>query len=553
MKDPGPPGDRGPWWYLAVLAANMPGRLAAMAGWGVVHALSLAFVPAVLGRALDAGVVGADTSALFAWTGVLLALGCVQALADTLRHRVSVRAWLGAAYGTVQLVTRRATATGAALPRKISTGEMVSVGAADVSQVATVLEIFGRGVSAVVTIAAVTSLMLASSVRLGLVVLVGVPLILALAAPLLSPYRRREERYRELNGTLIGQATDIVAGLRVLRGVGGERLFADRYRAASQRVRVSGAEVARAESMLSGAQVLLPGLLLVLVTWLGARAVADGSLSAGQLVAFYGYAVFLVQPLKVIGEVAGETMRGTVASRRIMAVLALEPDVPAAGTARVPGPAPLTDAASGLVLRPGRVTALVASPADTAAITARLGRHAPGDVTYGDVPWGDVADVRDRVLVAVNEDRLFAGPLLPSLAPARPVPAARLDEAIAVAHAADVVASTGADAVVAEAGREFSGGQRQRLRLARALAADPEILVLVDPTSAVDAHTEAAIAAVLGPAREGRTTLVCTTSPLWLTRVDHVVHVTEGSVTAEGTHPDLLAASPSYASLVSRD
>jgi ABC-type multidrug transport system fused ATPase/permease subunit len=105
---------------------------------------------------------------------------------------------------------------------------------------------------------------------------------------------------------------------------------------------------------------------------------------------------------------------------------------------------------------------------------------------------------------------------------------------------------------VAEAGREFSGGQQQRLRLARALLADPEVLILVEPTSAVDAHSEARIAERLAAARAGRTTLICTTSPLVLDRAQHVIHVEDGRVSAEGTHRQLLDCSPAYAATVTR-
>jgi ABC-type multidrug transport system fused ATPase/permease subunit len=109
------------------------------------------------------------------------------------------------------------------------------------------------------------------------------------------------------------------------------------------------------------------------------------------------------------------------------------------------------------------------------------------------------------------------------------------------------------DGEVAERGRTFSGGQQQRLRLARALIADPEILILVEPTSAVDAHTEARIAARLGAARAGRTTVVCSTSPLVLDRADHVLYVEDGAVVAEGTHHDLLDDVPRYAHTVVRE
>jgi ABC-type multidrug transport system fused ATPase/permease subunit len=110
----------------------------------------------------------------------------------------------------------------------------------------------------------------------------------------------------------------------------------------------------------------------------------------------------------------------------------------------------------------------------------------------------------------------------------------------------------GLDAYVDERGRSFSGGQRQRLVLARALLSDAELLVLVEPTSAVDAHTEARIARRLREARAGKTTVIITASPLMLDQTDHVFYVEDGKVVAEGTHRELLRTSPEYKWTVTR-
>ncbi|HET8680469.1 MAG TPA: ABC transporter ATP-binding protein, partial [Micromonosporaceae bacterium] len=166
----------------------------------------------------------------------------------------------------------------------------------------------------------------------------------------------------------------------------------------------------------------------------------------------------------------------------------------------------------------------------------------------------DRATVRGLVLVADNDARLFTGPLRAQLDPRGTASDARLAAVLEAASATDIVAALpeGLDTEVAERGREFSGGQQQRLRLARALLADPPALVLVEPTSAVDAHTEARIAARLGLVRRGRTTVVCTTSPLMLDRADHVAYVEGGQVVAEGTHRQLLMEEPRYAATVTR-
>jgi ABC-type multidrug transport system fused ATPase/permease subunit len=160
--------------------------------------------------------------------------------------------------------------------------------------------------------------------------------------------------------------------------------------------------------------------------------------------------------------------------------------------------------------------------------------------------------VRERILVADNDARLFSGPLRADL---DPTGGDLLPAALQAAAATDIIEALpdGLNSEVAERGRSFSGGQQQRLRLARALIADPEILVLVEPTSAVDAHTEARIADRLSAARAGRTTVVCTSSPLVLDRVDRVLYVERGRVVADGTHHGLLASEPRYARAVLRE
>ncbi|MCP2336635.1 ABC transporter transmembrane domain-containing protein [Actinomadura rupiterrae] len=554
VSDPGTPDHTSPTRYLLWLVRVQRRSVIGVAVLGSLFFLSPALMPAVIGRAIDDGVAGEDTGALLRWAGVLSALGVLQMVSSVTRHRLAVFNWLSAAYRTIQIVTRQTTRLGATLPKRLTAGEVVSVGISDVARLGDVLDIVGRGTGSVVAIAVVAVLLLVTSWPLGLVVLVGVPLILALAAPLLRPYERREDAHRELVSELNSTATDLVAGLRVLRGVGGEGLFAERYRRRSQDVRRAGVRVAWAESRISGAEVLLPGLLVALVTWVGAHFAQDHRITIGQLVAFYGYAVFLVEPLRTIGEMAQKVTKGRVAAGRVCRLLAVEPEITLSGTRAVEGPAELVDAASGLVVRPGRVTAVAAAdPRDAAAVADRLGRYAEGDVTYNGVPLAEVADVRSKVLVAVNEDRLFSGPLRNTLSPPSGASGASgLDVAIEAAAADDIVEVDGLDGHVAEAGREFSGGQRQRLRLVRALAADPDVLVLVEPTSAVDAHTESAIAERIGRARSGRTTVIATTSPLVLDRADHVAFVEHGEVVAEGTHRDLLDTEPRYAAVVTR-
>lgn len=543
-----------------------------------------ALVPAAVGKAIDTGIIARDQRALLLWGGAVVVLGVVQATAGILRDRAALTTRLGASYRTAQHIARQAARLGAALPKRVAKGEIVNAGVVDIGRLGDALAETARGSGAIVAIAVVAAILLHTSWQLGLVVLLGVPLMVGVVSLLLRPLHRRQQRLREQQAELTGRAVDIVSGLRVLRGIGGEEVFADRYRADSQRVRAAGVAVARVEALLDGAKVLLPGLLTTVVVWLGAHYVATGRMGAGQLVAFYGYAVFLVDPLRRLTNAAGRLTQGHVAARRITAFLALRPEFAPSAVAPAPyqGPAPLTDPASGLTVAPGRFTAVAcASPTDAATLAARLGRYTDSAVTLGDTPLADLPpdEIRRRILVADNDDRLFAGPLREELRGrgrgAGPggrgrgaEPGGRgcgvglvgrgsdaaLERAVDAACARDIVEALpdGLDDLVEESGRNFSGGQQQRLRLVRALMADPEVLILIEPTSAVDAHTEARIAHGVGELRAGRTTLVFTTSPVVLDRADHVVYVQGAKAVAQGSHGDLLT-DVRYRSVVARE
>jgi ABC-type multidrug transport system fused ATPase/permease subunit len=570
--DPGVPDSRSANRYLLWLARKQWTSLSLGVLWGVIWMVSQALMPAAIGKTLDAGVTSKDTGALVLWSGAVLLLGMTAGATGILRHRCAVTNYLAAAYRTVQLTSRQAARLGATLPSRIATGDVVAIGTSDVSTIGGAMDVTARGAGAVVSIIVIAVLLLAADLRIGLTVLLGVPAVMALMGPLFKPMLKRQSTVRDLQGRLTGRANDIVAGLRVLRGIGGEPEFAERYQAESQKLRHAGVQVARVESVLESAQVLLPGLFVVGVTWLGARLAVTGDITPGQLVAFYGYAAFLVMPLRTLTELSNRYLKAKVAAGKVIKVLSLEHDlldgsVPGAGAgASASGPGVLADSRTGLTLSPGVFTAVAAAdPQEAIALADRLGHYAAeaeGVVTLDGVPLGELplTDVRRRVLVADNDARLFAGVLAEELAPtgAPTDPAARaaaLATALHTAAAEDIIEAlpNGLDTRVAERGRSFSGGQQQRLRLARALMADPETLLLVEPTSAVDAHTEARVAERLVRARAGRTTVVMTTSPLMLDRAERVAFLKEGRIVAEGTHRALLAGDPAYRATVTRE
>jgi len=523
--------------------------LAAAMVFGIVWMLAQALVPWALGRAVDAGIEADDVRALLLWSGVLLALALAQAGSGVARHRFAVSNWVQAALNSSQLVGHHVTKVGSAMPARLPTGEVVSTVASDAVRLGDAYDVIARFVGAIVAYAVVAVLLLSASVELGIVVLVGVPVTAALLAFVVRPLQRRQLAQREQAGRLTSLGADTVAGLRVLRGVGGEGVFLARYNERSQQVRRAGVSVAGVQSWLDALQILLPGAFVALVTWLGARFVLAGEISPGELVSFYGYAAFLVVPLRTATEMLQKTIRGHVAAGRILGVLTVQPAVsdPASPAEEPADGADLADPTSGLQVRAGRLTALVGpDPASTAAVADRLGRFddAHGSGLLGGVPLTElpVATARRRVVVADTDPRLFTGTLRTELDPWGRHTDDEILAALDAAGAADVLDALprGLDDEVTERGRSFSGGQRQRISLARALLSDPEALVLVEPTSAVDAHTEALVAGRLREHRAGRTTVVVSASPLVLDRADEVALLLDGRVAATGTHHDLL-------------
>jgi ABC-type multidrug transport system fused ATPase/permease subunit len=562
VADPGTPELRSAWRFIGWLMARQRASVLLGILWGCGWMIAQALVPAAIGAAVDA-LAARNTSAFTLDCLAVLGLGAATAVTGVLRHRRVVANFLDAAYRIIQLISAHAAMLGNTLARLLSTGEVISVGTADVEAVGGAIDMTGRGSGAIAALVVVAIILLSRSVPLGLVVLIGGPVMTALVGALLRPLHRRQQAYRGLQGQLASRAADIVAGLRVLRGIGGEAAFSARYRDQSQALRHTGVHVARTESFLFSAEILLPGMFVTAATWIAAHYALHRAITPGQLVTFYAYTSFLALPLATLTEAADKLVRGHVGAGRVIAILRLRPDITdPASPAREPGPgAALHDPVSGMTAAAGEFIVLAAAdPRDAADLADRIGRYLPGTdpagAVLGGVPVADlpVATVRSRILVAANDAHLFAGRLDEQLAGARPATERATLAALSAASAHDVVDAVpgGLAGHLSARGRTLSGGQAQRLRLARALLAEPEVLVLVEPTSAVDAHTEARIATGLREARRSRTTVVVSNSPLLLDLADRVLFLRDGRVDAEGTHAELLSASPAYASAVTR-
>ncbi|MDQ1040417.1 ABC-type multidrug transport system fused ATPase/permease subunit [Streptomyces sp. V3I8] len=567
--DPGVPDARSGPRFLMWLGRNQLGGQVKALVWGLLHFVSVSALPFCVGFAVQA-VVDRSGARLALAGGVIALCGAGIALGDTMLHRAAVTNWITAAARVQQLLARRTALLGSALTRRVAAGEVVAVSTGDVEKIGWFVEAVSRFTAAALTIVVVCVALVVYQPALGIVVAVGVPVLALSVLPLLPRATRRADFQREKAGRATELASDTVAGLRVLRGIGGEELFLDRYRRASQEVRHAAVRSARMWALISAIQVLLPGLLLIAVVWHGVNLAREGRITVGEMVTVYSAVMLLSYPLRHFTEIAMAYSFSRPSAQRAARVLSLERAMDSEGSREALVPTgDLYDPATGLLAPAGRLTAVVCGDPDAAgALAERLGGH-PADSSelpsalVGGVPLDELPldSARTAVLVQDKDPVLLSGTLRDLLA----VPASgdvTAEEALSAAQCGDVLdalaqgaldATDPMDARITERGRSLSGGQRQRLALARSLVTAPGVLVLDEPTSAVDSHTEARIADGIRALRQGRTTVVFTSSPLLLDRADRVVLVHGGEVAAVGVHRELLHSDVRYRAVVTRE
>jgi ABC-type multidrug transport system fused ATPase/permease subunit len=571
--DPGVADARsGPRFLLWLGRNQLGGQLKSLA-WGLLHFCGVAGLPLGVGQAVQA-VVDRSGGRLALAGALIAACGVAITLGDTMLHRTAVTNWITAAARVQQLLARKTAELGSALTRRVAAGEVVAVSTGDVEKIGWFVEAVSRFAAAAITVVLICVGLVLYEPALGVVVAVGVPVLALAVLPLLPRATRRADVQREKAGKATELASDTVAGLRVLRGIGGEELFLGRYRQASQEVRRAAVRSARMWSLISAIQVLLPGLLLITVVWYGAGLARDGRVEVGELVTAFSAVTLLMYPLRHFEEIAMAYSFSRPSAQRAARVLSLERtsyEGERGGLDDAALPAgDLYDPATGLLAPAGRFTAVVCGDPDAAGLLAeRLGGHAAEEEKSPSVLLGGVAlddlpldGARTCVLVQDKDPVLLSGTLWELL----DVPASgevSAEAALRAAQCGDVLDALAQASEedsgdpmrtrITERGRSLSGGQRQRLALARSLVTDPEVLVLDEPTSAVDSHTEARIAQGVRELRAGRTTVVFASSPLLLDRADRVAFVHDGEVAAVGVHRELLYSNAEYRAVVTRE
>ncbi|ARF76055.1 multidrug ABC transporter ATP-binding protein [Kitasatospora albolonga] len=639
---------------------------------GAAHQTGEALVPVLIGMIVDRAVVRPDGGALALWLVVLAVVYAMLSYGFRFGARAGERAAEQAAHALRLDVVRRVLAPHGGAEAGRPPGALVNVATEDARRVGAFTMALTLGIAAVVGVVAGAVLLLRASVPLGLLVLVGAPVLMALGHYLARPLEHRSQAEQERAAHASGVAADLVAGVRVLKGLRAERAAVARYRTTSQASREANVRAARAAALQTGLMLTLTGAFIALVALVGGRLVLSGSIGLGALVSAVGLALFLPGPIAVLAWVGAELAKARASAARIADVLAApgettggtgepgasgaasasasgrgtsaaapaEPaDAPASGSgsasdpgsvpasavrvaevlaapgettggtaesaasgaasasasgsasgpASVPAPASTSDPASAsartsasapapssapgelrlrglghagldgidLTVRPGEHLGIVVTDtADAVTLLRCLARRCDpdrGSVELDGTPLTELAPaaLRSALLVAEHDAQLFDGTLLDNVTAAAPAgadPQPAMDAA-----AVDEVAATlpgGTAGRIGERGSSLSGGQRQRVALARALAADRSVLVVHDPTTAVDAATEARIATGIRRARTGRTTILVTSSPALLAATDRVVLIDGGTVTAEAPHEDLVRDHPVYRTAV---
>ncbi|MEV7306109.1 ABC transporter ATP-binding protein [Streptomyces microflavus] len=533
---------------------------------GAAHQTGEALVPVLIGLIVDRAVVRPDGGALAAWLVVLAVVYAMLSYGFRFGARAGERAAEQAAHQLRIDVVRRVLAPHGGAEAGRPPGALVNVATEDARRVGALNMALTLGIAAVVGVVAGAVLLLRASVPLGLLVLIGAPVLMALGHYLARPLEHRSEAEQERAAHASGVAADLVAGVRVLKGLRAERAAVARYRTTSQASREASVRAARAAALQTGLMLTLTGAFIALVALVGGRLVLSGSIGLGALVSAVGLALFLPGPISVLAWVGAELARARASAARIADVLAApgettggtaEPATPATGELRLHGLGHAGLDGIDLTVRPGEHLGIVVTDtADAATLLHCLARRCDPDrgrIELDGTPVTELAPaaLRSALLVAEHDAQLFDSSLLDNVTAAAPAgadPRPAMDAA-----AVDEVAATlsgGAAGRIGERGSSLSGGQRQRVALARALAADRSVLVVHDPTTAVDAATEARIATGIRRARTGRTTVLVTSSPALLAATDRVVLIDGGTITAEAPHEDLVRDHPVYRTAV---
>lgn len=507
---------------LSLPRVTLPATLLAMV-WQVGESA----VPMVMGLAIDRALAPGDAGQLVLWIGALVAVYVALTGAARLTNRLN--SW------TIQLLQHRLRATLSAGvlhphgdPVRAPDGDVVSVMTNDVARLANAGLLAILPIARIAAIGFIAASLLTTHWPLGVVVLLGAPAAVWLMGALSERLSRGTREYQDLLAGTVARATDLVTGYRVIKGVRAEAEATRRYQQVSRETLVGAERNAGLLGRYLVGSGVVSGTFVAGVTGLAGWFAVTGQLSIGGLIASVGLTQALLPQLQAIASVSVPNYAGARASAaRILDALRNTgtPDHrPAPETTAVPV---LEVSVSGTSFRVerGELVGVRAEHRIAARVAyALLDPFSDNDieVCLDERPVSELASAQYRCLITVAPHRvtLFSGTIRDNLAVSTQAP--EVLEAAAWAAACEDFAADLAGPV-GEGGNRLSGGQRQRVALARALATGAPLLVLHDPTTAVDSVTEQRIAERLPGVRADRSTLLITSSPALLGCCDRIV------------------------------
>ncbi|MFE7575052.1 ABC transporter ATP-binding protein [Streptomyces sp. NPDC057521] len=449
----------------------------------------------------------------------------------------------------------------------LKSGEVLTIATEDADQTADIIEVVPLLISSVVAVLVAAVALGLADLRLGLLVIVGTVAILSALSVMSRRIGASTQEQQARVARAGAKVADLITGLRPLHGFGGNHAAFGSYRRVSTEAKEQSITVARVNGVYAGTALALNAALATAVTLTAGYLAFAGHINIGELVMAVGLAQFIMEPLKLFSEMPKYVMMARASAERMALVLSAPPVTEPGTGSPAPGGTLEIDGLRHGVLRgvefevaAGEFVAVAAyQPRAAADFAAVLALSVPpgtygGVVRVGGRALADLSAeaVREHLLVNPYDGEIFAGTLRTNIDPSGT--STMLPEAVEASMLTDVVAlhREGLDYAIRDRGANLSGGQRQRLSLARALAADAEILVLHNPTTAVDAVTEQLIARNIAKLRQGRTTVVITSSPAVLDVADRVLVLDDGLITAEDTHRNLLSTDEAYCLAVAR-